>query len=142
MNFDPNHVPHIKEILGEPTSTRDTQRKDLKTLKSNIGHLDDLLDVASRQLFLTDRHENSAQYFEQLASQAPAIRRLVERAESAVTDGRARGREAVINEANAWAKRVERVRTEVEADLAHDGARCRGDRRRAVRPGKPRREGR
>ncbi len=140
MNFDPNHVPHIKEILGEPTSTRDTQRKDLETLKSNIGQLDDLLDVASRQLFLTDRHENSAQYFTQLASQAPAIRCLVERAESAVTDGRARGREAVINEANAWRKGSNGSGRRSRRILR--GARCRGDRRRAVWPGKPRREGR
>ncbi|MEU0660709.1 restriction endonuclease [Streptomyces lavendulocolor] len=114
LNFDPDSLPSVSELLGEPASARDARRKSLETIKSNIGHLDDLLDVASRRLFLTNRDATSVRLFEQLASEALVIRRLVQRAEAAVAEDRAQDMEVIVNEANAWVERIETIRKEAE----------------------------
>lgn len=115
LNLGLDDLSSVSELLGEPASMSEARRKSLKTIRSNIGHLDDLLDVASRRLFLTSRDATSVQFFNQLASEAPVIRRLVQRAEAAVAENHAQDMEAIVTDANAWVERIETIRKEAES---------------------------
>ncbi|WP_440581065.1 restriction endonuclease [Streptomyces sp. PT19] len=115
-DFGPYNFPSLGDVLGESARAMETQRKNLEALKSNVGHLDNLLDVASRRLFLTDWHKTSVRFFEQLVPEAPLLRRFVERADAALANGRLEDMEQIIAESNAGVERVEKIRQEAETE--------------------------
>ncbi|MFI1852940.1 restriction endonuclease [Streptomyces sp. NPDC020480] len=118
--FDRDRPPTIDELFGERFSAAEQQRTNLETLKQNARRLDTLLDAASRRVFLTDRHETSIRFFEQLAAEEPAIRHIVGQAETALANGQGKDVDRLIDEANAWVHRLEKIRE--EAQIPHQAA--------------------
>ncbi|MFE9258581.1 restriction endonuclease [Streptomyces sp. NPDC006879] len=120
-NFDPSTPPSLGDLLGNWFDETDTRRNreaiksNLATVRRNAQQLDELLDIASRRLFLTDRHETAVTFFEELAGMAPGIRRLIGRLEELLEKEQGADLGPVIEDANAWVQRIEEIREAAEA---------------------------